>query len=76
MLLAGISRTQHSGIPGYGRNLQNLRNSGVTAGRNIVIYNQGCACLPARGLLDEQADACLFAVVAGIAQGELSQVGV
>ena len=40
-LFAGVSRTQHSGIPGYGRNPQNLRNSGVAAGRNTIIYNQG-----------------------------------
>jgi len=41
LLFAEISRTQDSEIPDYGRNLQNLRNSGVTAGRNTIIRNQG-----------------------------------
>ena len=40
-LFAEISRTQHTGIPGSGRNHQNLRNSGVTAGKSSVINNQG-----------------------------------
>jgi hypothetical protein len=33
----GIPRTQHPGIPGYGRNHPNLRNSGVAA-RKIAVF--------------------------------------
>jgi hypothetical protein len=37
---SGFSRTQHSGIPGYGQNPPNLRNSGVTAQQTSVFPNQ------------------------------------
>jgi hypothetical protein len=36
-----ISRTQRFPIPGYGRNLKKLRDSGVTARKISVIFNQG-----------------------------------